>query len=298
MEKRIIKFAAVLLSAAIIIVLASTQEKYEAPLKNYESLACTREDVVLGSGPEMDLPWVDEKVFIDKKSEAGANVLLGAYRTVLRDPLPGEEFNVHLAAQMLAGRTVKPGEVFSQNGSIGPYTSDKGFQKGPTYVGTTLTTTIGGGVCKIASTLYNVTVLSNLEIVERYAHSMPVPYVPYGQDATVAYGAKDFRFRNNTASTIMIWAQGIDNVLYIAFYGGKPSPAVEWKHEVLETRKAPKNYKINPSLEGDNERVILEGMDGAVVKSWVQVTDDQGTKTKYMGLSDYRPMPYIIEKAK
>lgn len=280
--------------------IAFTPARPDAPVKNYHSpsLACIKEKVALGSGPETDLPWAEEKAFIDKKNETGANVLLGAYRTVLKDPLPGEEFNVHLAAKMLAGRTVEPGQVFSQNGSIGPYTSDRGFQKGPTYVGTTLTTTVGGGVCKIASTLYNVTVLSNLEVVERSAHSMPVPYVPYGQDATVAYGAKDFKFRNSTDSTVMIWAQGIDNVLYMAFYGSKPAPEVVWKHEVLETRKAPRTYKINPSLEADNERVVLEGMDGAVVKSWVHVTDEGGTKTKYMGLSDYRPMPYIIEKAK
>ena len=37
---------------------------------------------------------------------------------------------------------------------------------------------------------YNVAVLSNLKIIERHNHSMPVPYVPYGQDATVAYGSK------------------------------------------------------------------------------------------------------------
>lgn len=302
MKKRIIEYATILLSVVIMTVLLfspvspNSPGRHAPPVKNLGSLACTQEKLALGSGPETALPWVNEKAFIDKRAEAQANVLLGAYRTVLKDPLPGEEFNVHLAAQMLAGRTIKPGEVFSQNGSIGPYTSDKGFQKGPTYVGATLTTTIGGGVCKIASTMYNVAVLSNLEIVERYAHSMPVPYVPYGQDATVAYGAKDFKFRNNTASTVMIWAQGIDNILYIAFYGGKSSPAIEWKHEVLETRKAPKNYKINPSLEDGNERVILEGMDGAVVKSWVNVTDSEGTKTKYMGVSDYRPMPYIIEK--
>lgn len=261
------------------------------------SLSHAQEEATLKSGPETELPWSSEQSFLDRSAETGADVLLGAYRTVLKDPLPGEEYNVHLAAGMLAGRTVGPGEVFSQNGSIGPYTSDRGFRKGPTYIGTTLTTTIGGGVCKIASTLYNVTVLSNLEIVERHAHSMPVPYVPYGQDATVAFGGKDFKFRNNTSSTLLIWARGIDNVLYIAFYGAAPPPLVEWEHEVLETRKAARSYKINPTLEENAENILLEGMDGALVKSWVHITDGSGTRIKYMGVSDYRPMPWLIEKA-
>jgi vancomycin resistance protein VanW len=299
MKKRNDAYLKILTAVLIILIFLLSVGMHALPLKSGESRACTQETATLGSGPETELPWAEEKAFLDKVEETGSKVLLGAYRTVLKDPLPGEEYNVHLAASMLAGRTVKPGEVFSQNGSIGPYTSDKGFQRGPTYVGTTLTTTIGGGVCKIASTLYNVAVLSNLEIVERHAHSMPVPYVPYGQDATVAYGARDFKFRNNTSSTLLIWAQGIDNVLYIAFYGASPSPMIVWEHEVLETRKAPKNYKINPLLEGDSQKVLLEGMDGAVVKSWVHITDSEGdTRIKYMGVSDYRPMPYIIEKAR
>jgi hypothetical protein len=37
-------------------------------------------------------------------------------------------------------------------------------------------------------------------------------------------------------------------------------------------------------------------MDGAMVKSWVTITDKDGTvKTKELGTSRYIPMPYIIE---
>lgn len=248
------------------------------------------------SGTVSELPWEADRDFIKARLRNDTNVLLGAYRTVLRDPLPGEEYNVHLAASLLAGSVIKPGEVFSQNSTIGPYTEEKGFEKGPTYIGTTLTTTIGGGVCKIASTLYNVAVLSNLKIVERHNHSMPVPYVPYGQDATVAFGVKDIRFRNDTGSDIMIWAQGIENVLYMAFYGSQPAPTIEWTHEVVEIRKAPVKYKINPQLGADEQRPLLEGMDGAVVKSWITISTRNSVNVKYMGVSDYKPMPHLMEK--
>lgn len=250
----------------------------------------------LVSGPTRGMPWEQEEEFVDAKLRNGTSVLLGGYRTVLRDPLPGEEYNVHLAARLLAGTVVKPGEVFSQNVAIGPYTQEKGFQKGPTYIGTTLTTTIGGGVCKIASTVYNVAVLSNLKIVERHNHTMPVPYVPYGQDATVAYGVKDIRFLNDTDSDMMIWAQGIDNILYMAFYGSQPGPAVEWTHQVMEIRKAPVQYKTNPQLIGGEQKLLLEGMDGAVVKSWITILTPDSVETKYMGVSNYMPMPHLMER--
>lgn len=264
----------------------------------YGTLSIIREGISadLVSGPESEMPWEKDREFIKARLRNDTNVLLGGYKTVLRDPLPGEEYNVHLAASLLAGTVVKPGEVFSQNASIGPYTEDKGFEKGPTYIGTTLTVTVGGGVCKIASTLYNVAVLSNLRIIERHNHTMPVPYVPYGQDATVSYGSKDIRFLNSSGSDIMIWAQGIGNVLYMAFYGSQPGPSVEWIHEVLEVRKAPVQYKVNPELGADECKLQLEGMDGAVVKSWITITSGNYAETKYMGISNYKPMPHIVEK--
>ena len=299
MKKMMIRFTLIFILTALTAVQVSPCKPYIAAIRADDSISTVPDETDgLVSGPSEEVPWAQDEAFMEKSSSNGTTVLMAAYRTVLRDPLPGEEFNVHLAADMLAGKVINPGQVFSQNGAIGPYIMEKGFQKGPTYIGSTLTTTIGGGVCKIASTLYNVTALCNLEIVERHAHSMPVPYVPYGQDATVAYGVKDFKFRNNTAAPIMIWAKGVDNILYIAFYGSQQAPKIEWKHEVLETRKAPKNTKINPQLNEGEEKIILEGMDGAVVKSWLHVIDSEGTKVRYMGVSDYKPMPYIIEKAK
>ena len=43
-----------------------------------------------------------------------------------------------------------------------------------------------------------------LEITERHMHSKNVGYVPKGEDATVAYGKVDFKFRNSKQYPIMI----------------------------------------------------------------------------------------------
>ncbi|MDI9476738.1 MAG: VanW family protein [Natronincolaceae bacterium] len=248
------------------------------------------------SGPVTSLPWENDLKFIEAQKKNETDVLLAAYVTVLRDPLPGEEYNVHLAASSLAGTVVQPGHIFSQNSSIGPYVESRGYKKGPTYVGSRVTTTTGGGVCKIASTLYNVSILSNIAIVERHSHGMPVPYVPYGQDATVAYGVKDFKFKNNKDFPILIWAKGVENNLYIAFYGREKPPKIKWQHKVLATTKAPREYRINPDLEEGVEKVIIKGMDGARVDSCVIIEHPDGTtEKKNLGISYYRPMPYLIE---
>lgn len=250
----------------------------------------------LQSGPVTEVPWENDPAFSEAKEKNNCPVLMAAYKTVLHDPLPGEESNVHTAARYVAGTVIEPNQVFSQNRTAGPYVMDRGYLKGPTYMGTTYTETIGGGVCKIASTLYNVAVLSDLAIVERHPHSMPVPYVPYGQDATVCYGAKDIRFRNNTSGSILIWAQGIDNILYIAFYGQTVPPKIVWNHDVMSVVKAPVLTVKNNRLPPDTEKITHEGMDGATINSWITLLYPDGTsQIKDMGSSYYNPLPYVKE---
>jgi hypothetical protein len=248
------------------------------------------------SGPTSEVPWEDDEKFLTMKEKYDCPILMGAYKTVLPDPLPGEESNVHLAARYICGTVLEPNKVFSQNSVAGPYTTQRGYQKGPTYVGSSYTETISGGVCKIASTLYNVAILSNLAIVERHTHSMPVPYVPYGQDATVYYGSRDIKFMNNTTSPVLIWAEGIDNVLYIGFYGRTIPPEVTWKHEVIKVFKAPVIYKKNGTLPLNEEKLIHEGMDGVLINSWIILTYPDGTSTeKNLGKRYYAPLAHIKE---
>lgn len=253
-------------------------------------------DNAVRSGQVTILPWSEQHNFKNAQRENGTPVLLAAYRTVLKDPLPGEEENVHLAARLVAGTVISPGQVFSQNLSIGPYSSLRGFKEGPVYLGTQVSKTIGGGVCKMASTLYNTAVLSNLPVIERHAHSMPVPYVPYGQDATVSYGSKDIKFLNNTADPILIWAQGIDNILYVGFYGKQKGPRVEWHHQVIGRQPAVKIFRRNDALPAGKETIIMQGMDGAQIRSWVTITSKGHTNVKQLGMSYYRPMPSVIER--
>lgn len=64
-----------------------------------------------------------------------------------------------------------------------------------------------GGNCQISSTLYNAVLAYNeLEIIERHPHSREVPYIEKGKDAAVSYGSYDFKFKNNSDSTIRIYA--------------------------------------------------------------------------------------------
>lgn len=245
------------------------------------------------------LPWDNDPRFIEAAQKNNTPVLMAAYRATLPDPILAEGYNIGLAAEQLAGKVVKTGEIFSQNDAIGPYTEGRGYRAGPTYAGNTLVTTVGGGVCKIATMLYNVVTFSDLKVVMRYAHSMTVPYVPPGQDATVYYGARDFRFENNSSGPVLIWAQKDGDTLYMALYGQKKPPGVTWHHKVIKRTKYWTLNRYNGSLAPGREEVVSPGQDGYIVRSWVTVEYPDGTVvSKKKGISYYNAAPRILEQGK
>jgi len=244
------------------------------------------------------LPWENEKNFLNLQKQNNVSVRMAAFKTVLHDPLPGEEHNVSTAANAIAGTIILPDKTFSQNRTAGPYTKERGFEEGPTYQDGKLVKTIGGGVCKVATTLYNVAALADIKIIERHAHSMIAPYVPPGQDAAVYYGALDFKFKNNKNYPIMLWAKNDENknTLYMAIYGRENPPKVQWHHKILRTIKTYKLYHENPDLPFGTNRLVFEGYNGYVVKSWLTIEMPDGTKKeKILGTDYYRPMPSIME---
>lgn len=249
-----------------------------------------------GSEAETGLPWDTDPRLEAAKSLYGTPVLMASYRATLHDPLPGEGYNIGHAANMLAGTVVWPGQIFSQNKSIGPYTKARGYRDGPMYAGTQIVTSEGGGVCKIASVLYNVVTLSDLRVVERHAHSMTVPYVPPGQDATVAFGSFDFKFQNTTAGPILIWSAMVGKTLYIAFYGREKPPVVTWHHETIKRSNFTTVRRYNPSLPPGTETELVPGQEGIVVRSWLTIESADGKITRRnLGTDCYEPGPRVVE---
>ena len=86
---------------------------------------------------------------------------------------------------------------------VGPRTKEAGYNDAPIILNNKYVEGIGGGVCQVSSTLYNVLLRTNLIITERHPHSLPVQYVPKGMDASVVYGLKDLKFINNTKGHLL-----------------------------------------------------------------------------------------------
>ncbi len=112
--------------------------------------------------------------------------------------------NLILASNKINGTVLMPGETFSYNQVVGERSIAAGYKEAPIYVNGKVEDGLGGGICQIATTLYNAVVYADLEVVERANHQFVPSYVGAGRDATVVYGAIDFKFKNNRNYPIKI----------------------------------------------------------------------------------------------
>lgn len=129
--------------------------------------------------------------------------------------------NIQRAAELIDGTVLMPGEVFSFNTRVGERNRDSGFTYAPVIIGNQMVDDIGGGICQVASTLYNATIRAELPVIERHPHSINVKYVPNGRDAAIVYGLMDLRFKNNRLNPIGISSKVEDNQLVVAILGNK-----------------------------------------------------------------------------
>ncbi len=113
--------------------------------------------------------------------------------------------NLTVASKAISGTIIKPGETFNFNTVVGPRTSARGYKTATVFTGTHGTAQeLGGGICQVASTMFNTCLLANVKIVERHQHSQRVSYVPLGRDAAISGSSKNFRWTNNTGYPIKI----------------------------------------------------------------------------------------------
>lgn len=133
----------------------------------------------------------------------GLNTPLGQFSTTFHSD-PGRGSNIRLACQAIDYQVQWPGKIFSFNKTVGPRTGSYGYHMAPVMLDEELIPGVGGGVCQVATTLYNAARLSKLPIKERHRHSGKVSYVSKGLDAAVAYDYLDLKFTNNRSYPLVI----------------------------------------------------------------------------------------------
>jgi len=205
--------------------------------------------------------------------------------------------NIEMVASRFEAVVIQPGEVFSFNATTGPRTSEEGYLLAPMYVRSRIEMSPAGGACQVSTTLYNAALLAGLEIAERAPHSRPCSYVPYGRDATVAYGAVDLKFSNTLDHPIIIH-QEVDRLsagtITFVIYG-HPDDRVRVEignaYSWIPRTQSMTTYILDTSLAPGQEVVEDEGVSGVYQRAWRTWFDEAGNETRTEQLSSDRIAP-------
>lgn len=149
------------------------------------------------------------------------NTVIGSFTTMYTGAGSGRAQNIETGAGKLHGTVVLPGETFSVATALMPFTESNGYATGGTYIDGQLSESIGGGVCQLSTTIYNALLQTKLEITERHPHSLPVGYVPLGQDAAIAGDYKDLKFKNTTDAPVLLLCETMGESVKVTLYGTK-----------------------------------------------------------------------------
>ena len=219
---------------------------------------------------------------------------LGEFSTSYSTSSANRSSNVELAASKINGTIMMPNEVFSYNDVVGQRTAAHGFKSAPVFENGETVQGMGGGVCQVSSTLYCAVLYADLQVLERQNHSLVVSYVPKGQDATVAYGSIDFKFKNNNEKPIKIVATTAGKILKISIMGAKPAveKKVEIVNSVYETRGPSVEEVPDATLSAGTRKVISNGKTGYSVSTVRKVFENgKEVKSEKMPVSKYKMVP-------
>lgn len=223
---------------------------------------------------------------------------LGTFST---DAGGGERWqNLKTGVGKLNGVVLMPGEEISVYDTTAPYDEEHGYVEAGAYENGQVVPAYGGGICQVSSTLYNAVIYAELEILERYPHSMTVDYVEPSRDAAIAGGYMDFRFKNPYDAPIYIYGT-IDgaNQLIITIYGKETRPKnrkVEFESETLSTEEYAVVYKENPELSLGEIKYTGNPHVGKEARLWkIVYKDGKEVSREEFNTSNYSKSDEIIE---
>lgn len=203
----------------------------------------------------------------------------------------GRVQNIETGAKLINGAVIMPGEEFSADAAMRPYTFENGYAEAGSYENGKVVQSMGGGICQVSSTLYNACILAELEITQRQAHSMTVSYVDPSMDAAIAGDYKDLKFVNSTETPIYV--EGYVSGGYITFriYGKETRPegrTIEFISETLSTT-APKKTFVASDASLGSKSTTDSGHTGLNAQLWKVVYENgKEVSREVFNTSNYR----------
>ena len=238
----------------------------------------------------------------DGPKALGILELIDRGSTSFAGSIPEKKANIKLAAEKINGAVVPPGGTFSFNKEVGPTTLDAGFQWGFAIEGGSsglkTVPSVAGGICQVATTLFQPVFWAGYALEERYSHAYWIPaYMSrgvVGLDVTVDPDTNlDFKWTNPTNDYVLVQAGVKGDSVEFALYGRKPA----WKVDVEPakvTNERPSDptpfQQEEPSMPAGKTLQVETARDGFDVEVTRVVTPTSGGDARTLRLhTSYQP---------
>ena len=200
--------------------------------------------------------------------------LLGEGTTEYGNGTSGRKQNVAVGAEKINGTLVQPGEEFSVEAVVVPFDAENGYALAASYEMGKVVDSYGGGICQVSTTLYVAVLKAELEVTERYSHSMIVHYVDPSMDAP-----------------IYIEASADGSTLHFAIYGHEtrdPNRTVRYESETTNTEDPTPSLTEDANASFGTIEQTSYGYQGSTARLW-KIVNDNGNETKeQVNSSTYR----------
>ena len=240
-----------------------------------------------------------EKIMPNRTREqlSRINGIIGEFSSSFKGSSKGRIENIRLSSKALSKGVIMPGDTVSFNELTGPRSKSAGYQEANVIIKGEFVSDTGGGVCQTSTTLYNALLRADLSIIQRSPHSIPIKYVPLGQDAAVAYGVLDLKFRNDFDFPVYIDSKIIGDRVHIYIYGDKNAKNynVSLDSEIIETIPPKEEIIVDKNLAHGTKKVVQQGRTGYKVNTYKSIIKNGKVVNKTLITKDfYKPKNHVF----
>ena len=267
--------------------MSATKEAFLAFLEKDYKYGDTAFDVIVTeSVPEVTSDELNQVEF----------TVLGSFSTYIGSSDWNRKTNMQNATNFINGTVLMPGEEFNTSRTIMPFTRANGYYDAGAFSNGEVVKSIGGGVCQVSTTLYNAVLLAELEVVQRFPHSMTVGYVQLSADAAISGEAKNFIFKNNMNTPIYIEGTYDNTYLTFQIYGKETRPAnrtLVFKNQIVSVIQPPAEIvTVDPAQPVGYRKVTQAAYTGYKVNLYKYIYEDGNlVGTELVNSSSYSAQP-------
>lgn len=250
--------------------------------------------------PSIEIGWGEapQRVTFEEALDLGLVGEISSFTTEYNDGAgtANRRHNIHHAADRLTDSIAEAdGGVWSFNEVMGEANEANGFTSAHAIVNGEYEDAIGGGICQVATTVFNAVFEAGFPVTERRNHSLYISSYPTGRDAAIAYPDLDLKWVNDSTSDVLLRTRYTDSSLTVTLYGVDPGYTVSSETgDWTEGEPYEKRTVVDKNEPAGTSYVKTVGADGRRVTVHRVVRDRAGTVLHEEDFpSDYAPIDEV-----